>query len=543
MQGRLRKTARLAVVAAGAGLAWTSAWSGVEVLTNRYNATRQGLNDHETRLTPSNVKASGFGKLFEHAVDGPLFAQPLVVTGLSIPGRGLHDVVFVATEANTVYAFDANSASGANAQPLWQVSLVDAAHGAAAGAVAMPSSALGVDATGAPVCAATGSSVGVTGTPVIDRAARTMWVVAKSQEAGAVVHRLHALDITTGAERPGSPVAIPGASPMTESFDPLWHFNRPALLLNQGVVVVAFGAHCDGLEVHPYRGWVFSFDAGTLKPRAVLPITRGGGSAGSVWMSGVGPAADASGQVYVVSGDGSYDGVRDFSDSVLKLHPQTLAVLDSHTPADNAAIDAADEDLGSGGAVLLPDQPGATPRLAVLGTKDGRVLLLNRDRLGPAVQALPKGTLGHGVGGGVVDWLGQFGAPAWWNQRLYFWGVQDVLKVYTLGNGLLGATPQRGDTTYGYPGATVTVSSNGSNQAVVWSIQPGGSQPGLLQAWDALSLKLLYSSDQNADDAMGYAVRFTSPVVANGRVYVGASDRLAVYGRRFKALGKWWPMY
>ena len=174
------------------------------------------------------------------------------------------------------------------------------------------------------------------------------------------------------------------------------------------------------------------------------------------------------------SSDLTYDGVRDFSDSVLRLDPQTLAVKDSYSPTDNSAIDAADEDLGSAGAVLLPDQPGSTPRLAVIGTKDGRIALLNRDRLGQAVQSLPKGTVGTGVSWGEVNWLGQFGAPAWFNQRLYFWGYQDVLKVFTLSQGLLNPTPQKGSVTYGYPGASVTVSANGSSGAVVWAIRQIG---------------------------------------------------------------------
>ncbi len=539
----LNGPARVLFLAAALACASAPSWSAVDVLTHRYDNNRQGLNARETRLTASNVKPSGFGKLFEQPVDGQLYAQPLIVTGLSLPGKGTHDVVYAATEANTVYAFDANNASGGNAKPLWQVSLVDTAHGAAPGATAMDAAELGVNDKGEWLCGILAPKIGITGTPVIDRASKTMWVAAKSKENGVIVHRLHALDITTGAEKPGSPVAIPGALAMPEAFDALWHFNRPALLLNQGTVYVAYGSHCDGLEVHPYRGWVFSFDAASLKPKTVLPITRGDGSAGSVWMSGAGPAADAAGQVFVVSGDGTYDGVRDFSDAVLKLDPQTLAVKDVFTPADNGDIDAADEDLGSGGAVLLPDQAGPNPHLLVIGTKDGRINLLNRDKLGAVVQSLPKGTLGGPVSFGAVNWLGLLGSPTWWNQRLYFWGYQDVLKAYTLSNGQLNPTPLKGSVTHGYPGTTVTVSANGNAGAVVWSIKPGASGAALLEAWDALSLAPLYSSDQNAGDDMGASVKFTAPVVANGRVYVGGADRLVVYGRRFKLLGKWWPSY
>lgn len=522
----------------------------VDVLTQHYDNARSGLNASETRLSPSNVSAKGFGKLFTHLVDGQVYAQPLYVARLSVPGKGTRNVVFVATQADTVYAFDADNARGANAQPLWQASLVDSAHGAASGATAVPITELGVNSQGQPLCTDIAPQIGVTGTPVIDRASGTLYVEAKSKEGGAIVHRLHALNIATGQEKPGSPVAIPGALAMPEPFDPLWHVNRPALLLDHQTVYVSFGTHCDGLEQHPYRGWMFSFDAQTLAPKAVIPMTKGQANAGSIWMSGAGPAADAQGNVYAVTGDGDFDGVNNLGDSVIKLSGPSLILTDLFSPADNAALDAVDSDLGSGGALLLPEQPGANPRLLVQATKDGRIYLLNRDHLGgfcatcAPVQALPKGTLGAATPPGFPqDWSGLFGLPSYWNQKLYFWGVKDVLKVFSLNNGLLDPTPQKGSTTYGYPGANLSISANGLSNGIVWAIKPASGSDGALQAWDATKLNLLYSSDQQTGDEMGPSVKFSTPVVANGKVFVGGGDRLTVYGRRIKLFGVWYPLY
>lgn len=541
----------LAVLCASA-LAAPLPASAVDVLTHHYNNARTGLNDGETRLTPANVSsAKGFGKLFSQQVDGQIYAQPLYVANLSIKGRGTHNVVFVATQGASVYAFDADSGQGANAQPLWRASLLDAAHGAAPGATPVPITDLGVNAQGQAMCNDIAPQLGVTGTPVIDRVSKTLYVEAKIKENGAVVHRLHALDLATGLEKPGSPSAIPGALPMPETFDPLWHMNRPALLLDHGTVYVSFGTHCDGLERQPYRGWMFSFDAATLAPRAVLPITRGKANAGSIWMSGAGPAADAQGRVFAVTGDGDFDGVQNLSDSVLRLDGGSLKVSDLFSPADNAALDAVDADLGSGGTLLLPDQAGSHPHLLAQATKDGRIYLLDRDKLGGygaaslPVQALPKGTLGSPTPPGYPnDWSGLFGLPAYWNQKLYFWGVKDVLKVFSLdGTGLLNPMPQKGSAVYGYPGANPVISANGARNGVLWAIKPAFGADGALQAWDANTLTLLYSSDAVADDGMGPSVKFTSPVVANGKVFVGGGDRLTVYSRRFKLFGKWYPLY
>lgn len=532
--------------AAGAmALAWSLCVpsQAADVLTYHYDNARSGLNAGETRLTPGNVNAKGFGKLFSHPVDGQIYAQPLYVANLYLPGKGLHNVAYVATENDTVYAFDADGNRGANAQPLWQVSLVDAAHGAAPGAAAVKATDLGVSDQGWPLCSDIAPLIGITSTPVIDRAGKTLYVEAKSLENGAFVHRLHALDLTTGQEKSGGPAAIPGKLPTSVPFDPMWHMNRPALLLDHGTVYVAFGSHCDGLGQHPFKGWMFSFDARTMAAKAALPMTGAQGNAGSLWMSGAGPAADSQGRVFAVTGNGDFDGLQNFGDSILRFDGVGLHVTDLFTPPDNAQLNAVDADLGAGGTVLLPDQTGGHPHLLAQATKDGRIYLMDRDHLALPVQALPKGTLGSPTPPGYPsDWSGLFGVPSYWNQKLYFWGVKDVLKVFSLSNGQLNATPQMGTTVYGYPGANLAISANGRNNGIVWAIKPSSASDGALQAWDANSLTLLYSSDQQTGDEMGASVKFTAPVVANGKVFVGGGDRFSVYGRRIKLFGVWYPL-
>jgi hypothetical protein len=557
-KAKLGRCLRAAAILGGAWVATGAQWAqaqaqAVDVLTHHYNNQRTGLNARETRLTPANVKVGGFGKLFSHTVDGQIYAQPLYVSGLSVPGKGTRNVVFVATQGDTVYAFDADTAKGANAQPLWQASLIDTAHGAAPGATPVNVMEFGAGPQGEALCTDIAPQIGVTSTPVIDKASKTLYVEAKSKENGAIVHRLHALDLGTGLEKAGSPVAIPGALPTPVPFDPLWHMNRPALLLDHQTVYVAFGSHCDGLEQHIYRGWLFSFDARTLAPKAALPLTQGSGTAASIWMSGAGPAADASGQVYAVTGDGNFDGTQNFGDSILRIDNATLTVKDLFTPPDNAALDAVDADLGAGGVLILPDQAGPNPRLLVQATKDGRIHLLNRDKLGgpcptcaagQPLQILPKGTLGSPTPPGFPsDWAGLFGLPSYWGQKLYFWGVGDVLKVFSLSNGLLNPTPLKGGTSYVYPGANLAISANGNTGGIVWAIRPSYSGEATLQAWNATTLALLYSSDQAADDAPGGYVKFNTPVVANGKVFVGGRDSLTVYGRRIKWFGNWVPLY
>jgi outer membrane protein assembly factor BamB len=531
-----------------------TATAQTSVLTYHDDNARSGANTTETRLTPKNVRTTAFGKQFSQPVDGQIYGQPLLVRGVRIAGKGTHHIVIAVTQANSVFAFDADSGTGSNATPLWKASLIDKAHGAADGARSVNTDDFGLSPQGYG-CTDIAPTIGITSTPVVDKARNTLFVVAKSWEGGSAVQRLHALDLGTGQEKPGSPTLIAPAEQDGAQFDPLWNLNRPALLLANDRVYVSFGSHCDGFEVHRYHGWLLSFDAQTYLPTGALPISTGqqGQEGGALWNSGAGPAADTAGHVFVATGDGTYDGANNLGDSLIKLDGLSLAPLDHFTPSDQSQLNAVDADLGSSGMVLLPDQSGAHPHLLAQASKDGRLYFLDRDHLGGycescsdgnALQAFPRKTLGSATPPSYpVDWLGLFGVPSFWNQRLYVWAVGDTLKAFDLSNGLLKLTPQSGTLTHGYPGSTLSISSNGKNAGVVWAIEPHLGSAAVLQAFDATSLALLYSSATRAEDAAGPTVKFTTPMVANGRVYVGTGDRLDVYALRIRLFGRWVPLY
>ena len=333
------------------------------VFTYHNDPARTGQNVNETILTPITATSTTFGKLFADPVDGQLYAQPLYVANVAIPAQGIHNVVYAATENDTVYAFDAD-VQGA---PLWQTSLL------VNGGTPVPSSDLPPYPGEGTSCTVVVPVIGVTGTPVIDPTTNTLYVVAKTKEGPpdvpAYVQRLHALDLATGAEKFGGPVTIAATVPgtgdgsdgTTLTFDPLHHLNRPGLALVNGVVYVAFGSLCDD---YPFHGWLFGYDAGLLTQVGVFVTTPNGGG-GGVWQSGGSVAADAGNNLYVMTGNGTFDadqGGVDFGDSVLELSPATLTVADSFTPFDQATWDPNDLDLGSGAPVVLPDQSdAATP--------------------------------------------------------------------------------------------------------------------------------------------------------------------------------------
>src|SRR5260221_5536896 len=358
----------------------------VNVTTYHNDNARTGLNANETILTPDNVRAPGqFGKLFSQPVDGYVYAQPLYVPNVHIidhgVDKGIHNVVFVATEGDSVYAFDADSNAGANASPLWTASLIDTLHGAAAGATTVATQGSNPDIN----CEDLVPQVGITSTPVIDLVSNTMFVEAKSKENGGFVHRLHALDITTGNEKSPGPTVIT-ATVNGITFDPLHQLNRPGLLLLNGTIYIGYGSHCD---ITPYNGWLFAYDAATLTRKGVFVTTPGTtttpnpNGAGAIWMSGAGIAADGAGNIFAATGNGTFDAT-DFGDSILKLslNQQTLGLVDSFTPFNQADLNAHDNDLGSGGVLLLPDQPGAHPHLLVQAGKEGTIYLLDPDHMG-----------------------------------------------------------------------------------------------------------------------------------------------------------------
>lgn len=514
----LRPVSLLLTVAAAAGQ--------VNVTTYRYNLARTGENPAETILTPANVNPSGFGMLFSRPVDGQVYAQPLYMPLVDIPGKGIHNVVFVATEHDSVYAFDADSADGSNAAPLWHVNFTDPSTGERTLSTADVLNCLSI----AP-------EIGITGTPVIDPSTSTLYVVASTILNGQFFHRLHALDIGTGAERPGSPVVIQasvpgigdGFSQTTVPFHPYLYKNRAGLLSLNGVVYTAWTSHCDAGS---YHGWLIGYDAADLHQTAIFNDSPNAFQ-GSLWMGGAAPAADAEGNIYVISGNGQFDSDStgsDLGDSFIKLSSAAgLTIADYFTPFNQVSLDRGDIDLGSSGAVLLPDEAGgaAHPHLLAGAGKEGRIYLIDRDRMGHFNSA-DDSQIVQSIAGALGP---LYGGAAYFNGTLYFAAANDSLKAFAISDAHL--TPSQNSQSpqvFGELGSAPTVSSNGSANGIVWLIEPGSG--GTLHAYDASNLaNELYNSQENpARDALGSFVKFSLPVVANGKVYVGTGNSLAVFG-------------
>jgi len=541
-----------------------SATAQISVLTQHYDIGRTGANINETILTPGNVNVTQFGKLFSYPVDGYVYAQPLYVPNVMIttgPQAGSHNVVFVATENDSVYAFDADSNSAGNASPLWHITLLDAAHGAAAGARVMFSSDISNQTDIVPV-------IGITSTPVIDPATGRLYVVGKSKEYPPndpthpyYVLRLHALKIADGTEAV-SPVQMQGSvkgagtgsSGGTLKFDPYWQNQRPGLLLLNGIVYIGFGAHED---FGVWHGWILAYNAATLSQTGAWCSTPNG-SDGGIWASGTGLAADVPdptghpfGRMFISTGNGSFNAVApnytnsmNYGDSIIKLDlaggvPTMTSggkpVGDAFTPFDQAKLSNADTDQGSGGTLLVPGS--GTPHLLVQAGKSGRVYVVDQDSMGgyhPTNTSDPaqKATLPTNVG--------MWSAPAYWNGHVYYWGVNDHLRSWILSvtNGVPSLSSPLVAAEYSnFPGSTPVVSSNGTANGVngiVWNILSqnfNSKGHATLEAHDTNTLKFLYSSDQNLSrDNPGNAVKFTVPTVANGKVYVGTEASLSVFG-------------
>jgi hypothetical protein len=493
------------------------------VYTHHYDNMRTGANLSEAILTHSSVSPSTFGKLVSYPLDGLTIASPLYVANLEIPGQGSHNVVYVATEHNSVYAFDAD---GDVSTPLWHVSF------------------LGPGVTTVP-CADEGGcgdipvEIGITGTPVIDPATGTLYVVAKTKEGGSTyVYRLHALDITTGAEKFGGPqvlqASVPGvglgSSGGVLDFNTLRENQRPALLLENGILYIAFGSHEDQ---EPFHGWVMGYDPTTLQQTFAWCSTPDNND-GGVWQGGGGLAADASGDVYFATGDGAFNangaGGNDYGDSVIRMSPSG-SVLDYFTPFDQYTLDVNNLDLCAGGVILLPDQPGPHPHEIIAAGKNRTIYLLDRDNMGHfnaldnsnAVQALQN-----------IFSAGSFSNPVYFDGKVYFCPVSGHVQYFLLNNGLLSTTPDsQSSETFGYPGGTMAVSANGSSDGILWAMQRNGTTaPGVLYAYDANNLgTVLYNSNAaGARDVMDYASKFTIPVIANGKVFVATATQLNVFG-------------
>jgi hypothetical protein len=502
-------------------------------LTHHNDNFRTGQNLNETVLTLANVTSATFGKRFVYALDGNAYASPLYVPYVNIPGKGIHNVVYAATEHDSVYALDADGLSGV---PLWQVSFINPA----AGVTTVPASDTGE-------CCDIAPEIGITGTPVIDPGSGTLYLVATTKEVvGSItsyVQKVHALDITTGAEKFGGPVVIQGTVPGTGdgssagqlSFDSLSENQRAGLLLNNGVVYVAFGSHGDN---YPYHGWVMGYEAATLQ-QVLIYNTTPNAYGGGVWQSGGGLSADATGNIYFTTGNGTFDvnqGGVDLGDSVEKLGPGGT-VIDYFTPFDQASLDVGDIDLGSAGPVLLLDQPdGPFPHLLIFAGKNGTIYVVNRDNMGhynltnngQIVQSLVNAFPNGGVNGG------NFSSPVYFNGHVYFCASDDGLKAWQLSNGSLSTTPtSQTAATYMHPGGAFAISANGTANGILWVVQYNdGTGPGVLLAYDATNLGVeLYGSDQaGSRDTLDFATKFSIPLVANGKVFVGAASSLTAYG-------------
>src|SRR6202795_3002653 len=509
------------------------------VVTQHNDISRTGQNNNETILTPANVNSNTFGKLFSYSIDGQAYAQPLYVAGVTIgtgPQAGTaHNVVFVATEHDSVYAFDADSNGGSNAAPLWKISLLDSAHGAGWGATPVPNGDVGTDDIN--------PEIGITSTPVIDASRNTLYVVGKTKENGNYFQRLHALDITTGQEKP-PPVPLSaqvngngnGSSGGVVRFDPKLGNNRAGLLLLNGVVYIAFASHGDQ---GPYHGWILAYDATTLQQTGVFCPTANGAASG-IWMSGAGLAADTinSGRLFVATGNGAFNASPPYSNSMsygddlirLETSSGVMRVSDQFTAFNQNYLSDNDLDLGSGGVLLLPDQSSGPTHLMAQASKEGRIYLVDRDNLGGYNSS------GDNIVQEVTGQIGGvWGSPAYWNGHLYFWASNDSLKSFSFSNGRLGHNPASSSENGGYPGPTPSISSNGNSNGIVWDVLSSAYTSGgaaVLLAHNATDVSnTLYSSNQNSSrDNPGGAIKFAVPTVTNGKVYVGTSNFLSVYG-------------
>lgn len=530
--------------------------SAFDVLTYHNDTLRTGQYLSEVTLTPGSVSALTFGKLFTLPVDGQVFAQPLYKYQVNLPGLGTRNVVYAVTMHDSVYAFDADANTGSSAAPLWQVSFIN------------PPSVTSVPLVDYPNYTDLRNEIGILSTPVIDASSNTLYLVAKTKETAAFtatntlghVYRLHALDLATGAEKFGGPVVLGGSVLGTGdasvggviTFDPIIQNQRSALLLAGGQIFIPFSSYGDN---GPYHGWILAYDAQSLTQTAVWNDTpnnpAGSPGQGGIWMDSSGPAWDGT-NLYFSTGNGWFDTtapVTDFGDTVVKLGLQGgapgvaryLAPIDYFTPSNQASLNLNDLDLDSGGIMLLPTQPGTVPNLLVASGKDGSVYLVDRDNMG---------RFNAGSDQIVQESLNFFpgttASPAFWNNTIYYKGstvdisISNPKPLYSFSLVLGTATTpttinfapsSQTAALWGWPGSTPSISANNLSGGIVWVLEMpftfvGGvpvSTAAILRAYDATNLAIeLYDSTQTPGDALGKAIKFTLPTVANGKVYVGA---------------------
>lgn len=499
--------------------------TGGDITTWHDDVARTGLNPNETTLTPQNVNSSQFGLIRTLPADGKVEAQPLLLSGVTIAGTQ-HNVVYVATEHDSVYAYDADTGA-----QLWKTSVL--------GTGETPSDDHG--------CGQITPEIGITSTPVIDRSAGangTIFVVGMTLDGSGNYHqRLHALDVTTGSEQSGSPVEIKATYPGTGAnssggsvvFDPAQYAERAALLLLNGNIYMSWTSHCDGM---PYTGWLMAYSETALQQTAVLNLTPNG-SEGSIWMAGAGLAADSSGNIYFLDANGTFDTTlntsgmpskSDFGNAFVKVSTANggLAVADYFEEYNGVSLSANDEDLGSGGMMVLPDMQdgsGNTLQLAIGAGKDGKIFLVNRDSMGKFNAS--SNAVYQEVDGAIQ---GVWCKPAYFNGTVYYGGWGDDVMAFPIANRKLATAPTaKTSTSFPYPGPSPVVSANGTSNGIVWVV--ANTNPAVLFAYNATTLTELYDSNQaGTRDQFGNGNKFVSPLVVNGKVFVGTPNGVAEFG-------------
>ncbi|MGA8215351.1 MAG: immunoglobulin domain-containing protein [Candidatus Sulfotelmatobacter sp.] len=497
-----------------------------DVLTYHNDIARTGQNLTETTLTTSNVTSAKFGKLGFYPVDGLVDAEPLYASKVAIPNNGTHNVLIVPTENDSVYAFDADSGA-----TIWQVSVLKSGETAS-------------DNRG---CGQVSPEIGITSTPVIDRTRGpngAVYVVAMSKNGSTYYQRLHALDLALGTELFGGPVDIQATYPGTGDnssngsvvFDPAQYKERAALLLLNGVIYTGWASHCD---IRPYTGWIMGYSESTLAQTSVLNVTPNGNE-GAIWMAGAGLAADTSGNIYFLDANGDFDTTLnssgfpsdgDYGNAFMKLSTSSgLAVADYFEMDNGVAESGGDTDLGSGGMIVLPDLSdgsGNTWHLAVGAGKDSNLYLVNRDSMGKFSSS--NNNIYQELAGALPG--GVWAMPAYFNSTVYYGSVGSPIQAFTITNAKLStsATSQTA-TSFEYPGATPSISANGTSNAIVWAVE--NSSPAVLHAYNATNLNELYNSNQasNGRDQFGAGNKFITPAIVNGKVFVGTTNGIAVFG-------------
>jgi hypothetical protein len=506
-----------------------SAARATDVTTFHNDSARTGQNLQETILTPANVNSSTFGKLFTDSLDGVVDAEPLYLSSVTIPGQGTHNVLYVVTENDSAYALDADVGT-----TLWHVSVLEAGE--------TPSDNRG--------CGQITPQIGITSTPVIDRSSGpdgTIYVVAMSKASGTYYQRVHALDLTTGQEEFGGPVTVQATYPGTGDgsqggnvvFAPAQYAERAGLLLSNGVVYTAWTSHCDA---RPYTGWLIGYSETTLARTSVLDVTPNGNE-GAIWQDGDVLAADPSGYIYFLDANGTFDTTLtaqgfptkgDYGNAIVKVSPKggKLKVADYFNMYNTVSESDADEDLGSGGIILLPGQKDASGilwNLAIGAGKDGNIYIVNRNNMGKFSQSGDSAIYQEidGVLGG-----GMWASPAYFAGSVYYGPQGNNLLQFKFSEAKLSTSPiHTSASAFEYPGTTPSVSANGSQNAIVWAIEH--SNPSVLHAYKAGNVGAeLYNSNQAAGgrDHFGEASHFGTPMIVNGKVYVGATSGVVAFG-------------